>query len=121
MKAPRFPIEVKRGSATVKIYKTPCRGYERFTISYWLDGVRKRGTFEDLARAKTEAAAEVRMTNGDLDVLTLTSADRAAYLRARQLPDPLGISIERGSGFLWSDQVTPPSLEELVCTEMIVV
>ena len=112
MKAQTFPLVVKRRSATVKIYKTPFRGVDRFTISYWADGVRRRQVFADLATAKTEAAAAAtRMTEGDLDVLTLTSADRAAYLRARQLLDPLGFSLEMVAAQyadvvvrLWRDQ-----------------
>ena len=52
-------------------------------------------------RRPSEAeVAACQMTNGDLDVLTLTSADRAAYLRARQLLDPLGIGIEAGAAHL---------------------
>ncbi len=101
MRMTPFPIAIRRGSATVKIYQTPCRGVNRFTICYWLNGTRKRQTFDNLDRAKTEAAAAAtQMTNGDLDVLTLTSADRAAYLRARQLLDPLGIGIEAGAAYL---------------------
>ena len=101
MKSKQFPIIVKRGSATVKIYRTPCRGKDRYTLSYWLNGTRKRQTFDDLDRAKTEAAsAATQITSGDLDVLELTSADRAAYLRARQLLDPLGIGIEAGAAQL---------------------
>jgi len=36
-------------SAGVKIYKTPCRGTDRFTLCYWVDDVRKRQTFDNLA------------------------------------------------------------------------
>jgi site-specific recombinase XerD len=101
VKAKPFPLTVKRGSATVKIYKTPCRGKIRYTISYWLDGTRKRQTFDDLDRAKTEAASAAnQLTSGDLDVLELTGADRAAYLRARQLLDPLGLGIEAAAAEL---------------------
>ena len=101
MKAKTFPLIVKRGSASVKIYNTPCRGKNRYTIAYWLNGTRRRQTFDDLERAKTEAAtAATHMTSGDLDVLELTSADRAAYLRARQLLDPLGVGIEAGAAQL---------------------
>ena len=64
-------------------------------MAYWLDGVRKRQTFDDLNLAKTEAAAAAtQMTRGDLDVLTPTSADRAAYLRARELIAPLDMPLE---------------------------
>jgi hypothetical protein len=27
-----FPIEIKNGSATVKIYRTPSKGHESFTV-----------------------------------------------------------------------------------------
>lgn len=95
MKQLTFPIAVKRGSVTVKIYLTPSHGCDSFTLSYYQDGVRKRPTFPDFEQAKAEAEGVAgRLSCTDADVLTLTSADRAAYLRARQLLDPLGVSIE---------------------------
>ena len=98
MKKLTFPIVVKQGSVSVKIYCTPSRGCESFTLSYYQDGVRKRPTFATLQAAKDEADVVVnRLGNSDADVLTLTSADRSAYLRARQLLDPLGIHIENAA------------------------
>ena len=95
MSRPAFPIEVKRGSVAVKIYKTPTRGYDSFTVCYYQDGKRRRTLFGDLEVARTEAETiATRLGNVDSNVLTLTSADRAAYLRARSLLDPLGIPIE---------------------------
>jgi hypothetical protein len=44
MASPKFPIVVKQGSVTVKIYRTPSRGCEAYTLSYYQDGVRKRPT-----------------------------------------------------------------------------
>ena len=35
-----------------------------------------------------------KLASSDIDVLHLTSADRAVYLRARNLLDPLGVSLE---------------------------
>ena len=35
-----------------------------------------------------------RLGNSDSDILTLTSADHAAYLRARQLLDLFGLAIK---------------------------
>ena len=35
-----------------------------------------------------------KLASCNIDVLQLTSADRAAYLRARHLLDPLGVSLE---------------------------
>jgi len=95
MKKIGFPVTVKRGSVTVKIYRTPSHGCDSFTLSFYQDGVRKRPTFPSYQEAKDEADAVVnRLGNSDSDILTLTSADRAAYLRARQLLDPFGLAIE---------------------------
>ncbi len=100
-KQEKFPVIVKRGSAVVRIYYTPSKGCDSFTLSYWHGGTRKRPTFSDFAQAKREAEkVATQLTSGDLDVLTLTSADRASYLRARQLLDPLGISLEAGAAEL---------------------
>ncbi len=107
MAAPKFPIVVKQGSVSVKIYRTPSRGCEAFTLSYYQDGVRKRPTFTELRAARDEANVIVnRLGNSDADVLTLTSADRSAYLRARQLLDPLGIPVENAAAeFVQAKQV----------------
>ena len=95
MKKITFPVEVKRGSVTVKIYRTPSNGCESFTLAYYQDGVRKRPTFATFQAAQDEAeVVATRLGNADADVLTLTSADRAAYLRGRQLLDPIGAHIE---------------------------
>ena len=96
-----FPIEVKRGSVTVKIYKTPTRGYDAFTVCHYQDGKRKRTLFGDLETARTQAASiATRLGNTDADVLTLTSADTAAYRRARAVLDPLQIPIEAAAAEL---------------------
>ena len=94
-KPPEFQQIVKRGSVTVKIYRTPSHGCDSFTLSYYQDGVRKRPTFPTYQKAKTEAEAVAsRLGNTDSDILTLTSADRAAYLRARQILDAVGVPLE---------------------------
>ena len=86
---------VKRGSVSVKIYSTPSNGCESYTLSFYQNGVRKRPTFSTLQAARDEANIVVnRLGNADADVLTLTSADRSAYLRARQLLEPFGLAIE---------------------------
>jgi integrase len=90
-----FPFVVSKGSVSVKIYRTPSHGSESYTLSYYQDGVRKRPTFPAFAAAKREADVVVRkLASCNIDVLQLTSADRAAYQRARHLLDPLGVSIE---------------------------
>lgn len=96
MSTPHFPETVRKGSVTVKIYRTLSnRHYKYYTLAYWQDGVRKRPTFSNYPRAKEEALFIAnRLGSKDADVLTLTSADRAAYLRARQLLKPSGVGIE---------------------------
>ena len=95
MKKIVFPFEVKRGSVSVKIYRTPSHGCDSFTLSYWQDGGRKRPTFPTFDKARDEAeTVAIRLGNADADVLTLTSADRASYLRARELANEAGIPLE---------------------------
>ena len=95
MTAPAFPITVKRGSVSVKIYHTPTRKWDSYTVTHYQDGKRIRALFSDLGKARTEAESiATRLGNVEADVLTLTSADRAGHLRARSFLDPLGIPIE---------------------------
>ena len=90
-----FPFDVKRGSVSVKIYCTPSHGCSSYTLTYWQDGVRKRPTFPTFEKARDEAeTVATRLGNVDQDVLTLTSADRASYLRARELANEAGIPLE---------------------------
>lgn len=101
MKRISFPFEVKRGSVTVRIYSTPSHKCRSFTLSYYQDGVRKRPTFPDFESAKTEAEIVAsRLSSTSADILTLSSADRAVYLRARQLLDPLGLPLETAAAQL---------------------
>ncbi len=91
----RFLTWFQGGAVSVKIYHTPSHGCDSFTLAYWQDGGRKRVAFNSFQKAKAEAeAVAIRLGNVDADVLTLTSADRAAYLRARQLLDAVGVPIE---------------------------
>ncbi|HNU99809.1 MAG TPA: site-specific integrase [Verrucomicrobiota bacterium] len=92
-----FPYEYKRPKCSVafKIYKTPRDDYDAFTLVYYQEGLRKRvlkNTFE-AALAEADEVAKL-LGSKDVDVLELKSADRAAYKRAREVLDPLGISIE---------------------------
>jgi len=91
----RPPEVVTVGSVSVRIYFTPSHGSDSYTLCYYQDGVRHRPTFPDLERAKKEAKIVAsRLGSRDADVLALTSGDRAAYLRARELLGSVGVSIE---------------------------
>jgi integrase len=95
MSKPKFPITVKRGHTVVKIYRTPSRGCEAFTVSYYLGDKRQRVTFADLGLAMTEAeTVATKLSTGELDVLTLTSNNRLAYVRAVEALKPTGQPLE---------------------------
>lgn len=95
MTTPAFPITVKRGSVSVKIYRTPTRKWDSYTVTHYQDGKRVRALFADLGEARTEAETIAnRLGNAEADVLTLTSRDRASFLHVRSILDPLGISLE---------------------------
>ena len=91
----RFPITVKRGNVSVKVYRTPSNGCQAFTVAYYFGGQRVRKTFADLARAELEVETVAnRICAGELNVLPLTSEDRTAYVRALEMLKPSGTPLE---------------------------
>jgi hypothetical protein len=52
-----FPYTHSKGSVSIKIYCTPTRGCDSYTLSYRQDGARKRPTFTTFDRALKEAKA----------------------------------------------------------------
>ena len=90
---PSWLVEV--GSAHVKVYRTPSGERELYTISYWIDRKRKRLVFPTWEKAIEEAKTlGGQMAGGDMSIPQLSSADWAAYARARQLLDPVGVALE---------------------------
>lgn len=90
-----FPMEVKSGSVTVKIYKVENKGRDSFTVSYFADGRRKQKMFADFKEAHAEAKSKaISMSKGELDVLHLASADRLAYVHAVEALKPTGVPLE---------------------------
>ena len=90
-----FPKVVKRGHTIVKIYRTPSRGCDAYTVSYYLGDQRVRKTFADLGLATTEAETVAnKLSTGELNVLTLTSGDRLSYVRAIEALKPTGVPLE---------------------------
>ncbi|MHB8519516.1 MAG: tyrosine-type recombinase/integrase [Limisphaerales bacterium] len=95
MSKPKFPMVVKRGHTIVKIYLTPTRGCEAFTVVHYLGDRRQRKTFADLGVAKTEAERIANsLSTGELNVLTLTNQDGLAYARAVEALKPTGVPLE---------------------------
>lgn len=86
---------VDKGSVIVRIYLTPHGENRYYTISYWLDGKRKRQVFPTLTEARKEANRIAgKLSNGEVAIAELTRADAAAYQRAIALLEPVGVPLE---------------------------
>jgi hypothetical protein len=88
-------ISVKSGSVSVKIYSGKSRGNPLHTVAYYYGGRRIRKVFADLKTAREEAQAKAQLLQtGELQVLTLTNKDRAAYVAALESLRPTGKRLE---------------------------
>jgi integrase len=90
-----FPIAVKAGSSTVRIYRDRKPSGEYFRVVYHLGGKRHRLNFRDLDSAKTEAAAKAaQLARGDMDAAQITGKDRLIYGRALEAVKEFGIPLD---------------------------
>ncbi len=88
-------ITIKSGSASVKIYVAESRGNPLYTISYYHAGKRVRKVFADLKAAREEAKTKAQMLQtGEMQALTLTDKDKAAYVAALESLKPTGKRLE---------------------------
>ncbi|MBI3870999.1 MAG: site-specific integrase [Verrucomicrobia bacterium] len=95
MSKPRFPMVIKRGHTTVRVYRTPSNGCDQFTVVHYRGDKRQRTTFSDLGLAITEAETlATKLSQGELDVLLLRNEDRLAYVRAVEALKPTGVPLE---------------------------
>src|SRR5438105_1910842 len=81
MKLPgKFPVQIKRGNVTLKIYRTSNKGYDEFKLVYYgADGNRKFKTFAEYQDAKSEAEkVNASFSTGNADTLVLSSREAAA-------------------------------------------
>jgi integrase len=82
-KRDRFPIVVKRGSCSVKIYRDRKPAGTYYRVCYHLGGKRLRLNFADLDKAKNEAEAKAaQLSRGDVDAMQISGKDRLIYGRA---------------------------------------
>lgn len=95
----KWPVAIKAGSVTVKIYRTVNRGRPMFTASYHEAGGRKLRQFANLADARREAKVIAgQLSAGQGAALELTGKDRDVYLFAvsklKPLQVPLNVAVE---------------------------
>jgi integrase len=95
---PKWPLLIKRGNVTVKVYRGQNRigntVYPQFTLAYYSGNQRVRRKFSDLVEVQREAEiAATKLAAGDHEVLKLTAADRALYLQSLEVLRPLNIPL----------------------------
>lgn len=87
--------DVNVGSALLRVYFTPNGDRELFTMSYWIDGKRKRQVLPTLDAAITEAKKiGSQLARGDFVAADLTAAERMAAARALKLLSAVGVPLE---------------------------
>ena len=90
-----FPIIIKRGYATVKIYRITNRGRVLYTLAYASPHGRVRENVTDLAKAKRMAASIAdKLTREEAHVLEINGEDKQIYVSAKSAVAPTGISLD---------------------------
>jgi len=75
-----WPMEIRNGSASVKIYRTYRRGEPLYSVAHYMDGSRKRKTFADPAKAEQEANRIASLiSRAEKDSLHVNSMDWRLY------------------------------------------
>ncbi|MDP9099875.1 MAG: site-specific integrase [Verrucomicrobiota bacterium] len=94
-KRDRFPIVIKRGSCSVKIYRDQKKTGTYYRVAYHIGGKRERLHFADLEKAKLEAESQAaKLSRGDVDAMQLTGKDRLLYGRAVEAVRGTGVSLD---------------------------
>ena len=87
--------DVRVGSALLTVYFTPSGERKLFTVSYMVDGKRKRQVKSSLDLAIEEAKSVGRqLARGDFGTIELTAAQRVAADRALTILKPIGVPLE---------------------------
>lgn len=90
----KFPITVKKGHASVKIYELRNRDRKTYTIAYIDATGRQRKSFADLDIAKSEAGNIAdNLNKGDLEALKLTGADKQIFTQANEAIAATGLPL----------------------------
>jgi hypothetical protein len=87
MKTPDFPKEIKRGSVTVTIYKTPSKGYPLYVLAYYQDDRRKReynADYQILLKRANEVLDDL-IAARPVEAGALNSSERSEFMRAKAI------------------------------------
>src|SRR6266480_7439260 len=90
----KFPITVKKGHATVKVYEVKNRKTTNYTVAYISATGRQRRTFADLDLAKREAGIIAQnLADGDMEALKLTGREKQIYVEAERAIAATGLPL----------------------------
>src|SRR5262245_20676775 len=90
----KFPIQVKSGSVTVKIYRGKTRGYPVFTLSWYEGRTRMRRTFANFEEAKAEAESFAKkLESGHRTAATMRNPDAEEWALAKAELKPFKIPL----------------------------
>jgi len=85
MKLPEFPQEIRRGSISVSIYRTPNKGYPAYTLIYYQNGRRNREMSTDHAalNKRAEEVLDDLVTGRSPETGALKASERDEFHRAK--------------------------------------
>jgi integrase len=87
MKTPEFPKEIKRGSVSVTIYKTPSKGYPLYALVYYQDDRRRReynADYQILLKRANEVLDDL-IEARPVEVGALNSGERMEFMRSKAI------------------------------------
>jgi hypothetical protein len=87
VKTPEFPKEIKRGSVSVTIYRTPSKGYALYVLAYYQDDRRKReynADYQVLLKRANEVLDDL-IAARPVEAGALNSSERSEFMRAKAI------------------------------------
>lgn len=85
MRTLKFPVTIRRGSVTTRVYRVKRGdGRETFSAVWYLGGIRQIRQFSDFNSAFAEATFKAeQLTSGRIEAASLTISERDEYLAAK--------------------------------------
>ncbi|MBV9008831.1 MAG: hypothetical protein JO354_06660 [Verrucomicrobia bacterium] len=91
---PEFPMTVKKGYVSVKIYEVKNRETTNYCVSYIGGTGRVRRNFADADEAKREANnIALQLAHGDMEALKLSGREKQIYVEAERVIQRTGIPL----------------------------
>ena len=91
VKTPSFPKEIKRGSVSVTIYKTPSKGYPLYVLVYYQDDRRKReynADYQILLNRANEVLDDL-IDARPVEAGALNAIERNEFIRAKAIVEKI--------------------------------